>query len=28
VIDRGGQGENCDFVSIPESFNIIIDSLD
>lgn len=28
VIDRGGQGENCDFVSIPESVNIIIDSLD
>ena len=28
VIDRGGQGDNCDFVSIPESVNIIIDSLD
>ena len=28
VIDRGGQGDNCDFVSIPESVNIIIDRLD
>jgi len=28
VIDRGGQGENCDFVSTPKSVNIIIDSLD
>lgn len=28
VIDRGGQGDNCDFVSIPESVNIIIDTLD
>ena len=25
VVDRGGQGENCDFVSIPESVEIIID---
>lgn len=28
VIDRGGQGDNCDFVSIPKSVNIVIDSLD
>ena len=28
VIDRGGEGENCDFVSTPEAVNIIIDSLD
>lgn len=28
VIDRGGEGKNCDFVSTPESVNIIIDSLD
>jgi len=28
VIDRGGQGDNCDFVSIPESVNIVINSLD
>ena len=28
VVDRGGQGPNCDFISVPDSVNITIDSED
>ena len=28
VVDRGGQGENCDFAKIPESVDIIINPMD